>query len=105
MRELLGRIMDVYPVLMNADLGGAVGEAFAPLAQVVLTTPEDAWACGARESVLAEQQRLNELFREQRAEFYAVPFPERPDVSFLMRRRARMLVNVDDVPSRATDAA
>ncbi|MCC6528031.1 MAG: radical SAM protein [Polyangiaceae bacterium] len=105
MHLLLGRIMDTYPMIMNAELGGEVGAAFAPLAQAVLHTPEERWLAGERERVLREQERLNVRFRDTHAEFYAVPFPERPDASFLMRARSRPLVNVDDAPNRDIDAS
>jgi hypothetical protein len=58
-----------------------------------------------RDEVLARQQALNASFRKSGAVFYAVPFPERPDASFLIRRRARPFVNIDDTPNLNIDAA
>lgn len=105
MHRLLGRIMDVFPILMNAELGGAVGASYAPLAEKALGCDDATWLESARAEVLAQQQRLNAEFRAARQVFYAVPFPDRPDASFLMRPRQRPLANIDDTPNREIDAA
>ncbi len=99
MHHLIGRMMDTYPMLMNARLGGEVGAAYEPLRALALEAPEDAWRSGIREHTLAEQQKLNRQFRRSKHEFYAVPFPDRPDASFLMRERSRKLPNIDDTPN------
>ncbi len=105
MTQLLGRIMETYPILMNAKLGGEMRELYGQLADLVLETPDEAWHAGVREQVLAEQQQLNAQLREESKVFYAVPFPDRPDASFLMRPRSRPLVNIDDTPNLDIDAA
>jgi radical SAM superfamily enzyme YgiQ (UPF0313 family) len=105
MTLLIGRILDVYPVLMNAELPGEVGRAYAPLAALALEASEEEWRGGARERVLSEQAALNAELRRGRSTFYAVPFPDRPDASFLLRPRRRPFVNVDDAPNRDVDAA
>lgn len=105
MSMLLGRVMDIYPVLMNAEFEGDVGDAFAPLKRKVLETPERDWTSGVREEVLDQQQILNARFRRSGHSFYAVPFLDRPDVSFLIRPRSRPLVNVDDTPNLSINAA
>lgn len=105
MAVLLARIMDSYPILMNAELGGEVGEAFAPLARVVLDASEEEWLGGARQRVLGEQTALNQVLHERKLVFYAVPFQDRPDASFLQRPRRRPLVNIDDTPNLTIEAA
>lgn len=105
MDRLLRRIMDAYPILMNAELGGEVGAAFESLARPVLESSIEDWEAGLGKEVLATQQELNARFLKSGATFYAVPFPDRPDASFLMRKRARPLVNIDDTPNRDIDAA
>ncbi len=105
MKRLVGRILDVSPMLMNAHLGGSVGEAFAPLARRALEASDAEWAGGLRDEVLDEQQALNRRFRAAAQEFYAVPFPDRPDACFLWRKRIRPLVNIDDSPNLDIDAA
>ena len=98
MHRLIGRVMEVHPILMNAKLGGEVGAAYEPLRELALDTPEDEWSGGVREAVLRMQQDLNARFRATGQEFYGVPFPDRPDAAFLMRKRARPLPNIDDTP-------
>lgn len=105
MSQLLGRIMDAYPMFMNARLAGKVGEAYAPLREICLEASEDDWVDHVRQQVLTEQQDLNRKFRKEKAVFYAVPFPDRPDASFLMRPRQRPLANIDDGPNLSIDAA
>lgn len=105
MVQLLGRIIETFPILMNGHLGGDVGELYAPLADLVLETPDEAWHAGVRQHVLAQQQELNACLRKDGKVFYAVPFPDRPDASFLVRPRSRPLVNIDDTPNPSIDAA
>ena len=94
--RLIDRIMEIYPILLNAELPGRPGAVFAPLRDRALSgTPAD-WHAGLRDEVLATQQAWNQRLRDEGAVFYAVPFPDRPDASFLLRRRRRPLVNVDD---------
>jgi anaerobic magnesium-protoporphyrin IX monomethyl ester cyclase len=105
MQVLLGRILDVFPMLMNHHLGGAVGRSFAPLAERALRASEREWMAGERERLLEEQQLLNQKLRRQGELFYAVPFADRPDACFLLRERERPLVNIDDTPNLRIDAA
>lgn len=105
MTRLLGRIIDTFPILMNTHLGGDVEELYTPLASLVLETPDEAWHADVRERVLARQQELNACLRNGGKSFYAVPFPDRPDASFLVRHRSRPLVNIDDTPNPRIHAA
>jgi radical SAM superfamily enzyme YgiQ (UPF0313 family) len=105
MQKLLGRIMVIYPILMNAELGGEVGRAYAPLAEVALGASEEAWLGGERQRVLERQAALNDAMHRAGQVFYAVPFSDRPDASFLERPRRRRLVNVDDTPNPMVEAA
>lgn len=105
MTQLLGRIIETFPILMNMHLGGAVGDLYAPLADLVLETPDSAWHAGVRQHVLSHQQELNARLRKDGEVFYAVPFADRPDASFLVRPRSRPLVNIDDTPNPSIDAA
>jgi anaerobic magnesium-protoporphyrin IX monomethyl ester cyclase len=105
MHRLISRIMEVFPIVMNAAMGGEVGASYAPLKDRALSAPEDEWDGGLRAEALADQQALNARFRRTGAEFYAVPFPDRPDASFLTRRRVRPLPNIDDTPNPEIDAA
>lgn len=105
MTRLLGRVLDIFPMILNARLGGVVGEAFEPLAQRGLEVSDEEWNGGLREQLLEEQQGQNLRFKASGHEFYAVPFPDRPDACFLARKRARPLVNIDDSPNLTIDAA
>jgi radical SAM superfamily enzyme YgiQ (UPF0313 family) len=105
MQKLLGRIMVGYPALMNAELPGEVGSAYAPLARIVLEASEDAWLGGERQRVLDRQAAIDVEMRRGGHVFYSVPFPDRPDASFLVRPRRRHLVNVDDTPNPTVEAA
>jgi anaerobic magnesium-protoporphyrin IX monomethyl ester cyclase len=105
MKKLLGRIMAAYPILMNAELPGEVGRAYAPLAKAALEASEEAWLGGERQRVLDRQTALNEAMRRGGHMFYAVPFADRPDASFLERPRRRRLINIDDTPNPTVEAA
>jgi radical SAM superfamily enzyme YgiQ (UPF0313 family) len=99
MHQLISRVMEVYPILMNSHMPGEVGESYRPLWQRALEASAHDWANGARDLVLQRQQELNRRFRASGHEFYAVPFADRPDASFLIRPRTRKLPNVDDAPN------
>ncbi len=96
-RRHIERSAALFPWLLNMHLGPVVADEARPLVDAVRALRGEDW------SVTEGRRRVAELGAEAHArlqarevDHYHAPFRDRPDVTFLYRRRARPLINVDD---------
>jgi anaerobic magnesium-protoporphyrin IX monomethyl ester cyclase len=81
----------LYPWLLNTFLGGETAAAAQPLIDRVLSTSGPDW----RKLLSERGATIHESLNRSGAEHYHAPFPDRQDVIFLYRQRARPLINVE----------
>ncbi|MDY0000110.1 MAG: radical SAM protein [Polyangia bacterium] len=87
----------LYPWLLNLELGGPAASASQPLVDAVKALTETRWADGEGQELIARLgQAIHEFLQPSGLEHYHAPFPDRHDVIFLYRPRARPLINVED---------